>query len=64
MTRLEKMYRELVRKGLLVPASEPPPTGFKYPYALIPVRSFTTYGVGDTRGLNEEQIAELERYIK
>lgn len=63
MTRLEKMYYELIRKGLILPAPEPT-TDFKYPSALAPIRTFTTYGVGDRRGLNEEQIAELERYSK
>ncbi len=63
MTLLEKQYRELMRRGLIVPTREPI-TDFKYPSALVPVPSFTTYGVGDTRGLNEEQIAQLERYTK
>lgn len=64
MTRLEKMYRDLVRRGLIAPVSEVAATDFKYPSALVPAPSFTTYGVGDTRGLNEEQIAELERHTK
>ena len=63
MTRLEKMYYELMRKGLIVPVNEPV-GDFKYPSALVPVPTFTTYGVGDTRGLNDEQIAELERHSK
>ena len=63
MTRLERMYFELIRKGLIVPVTEPS-TDFKYPSALVPVPTFTSYGVGDTRGLNEEQIAELERHSK
>ncbi len=63
MTRLEKQYRELIRRGLIVPNREPV-TDFQYPSALVPVPTITTYGVGDTRGLNEEQIAQLERYTK
>jgi hypothetical protein len=63
MTQLERMYFELVRKGLIVPVTEPS-TEFQYPTVLRAVPSFTSYGVGDTRGLNEEQIAELERNSK
>jgi hypothetical protein len=63
VTRLEKMYHELILKGLIVPVPEPI-TEFRYPSVLVPVPTFTTYGVGDTRGLNEEQIAELERHSK
>jgi len=63
MTRLEKLYHNLVQQRLIVPLPQPS-TDFKYPSALVPVPSFTSYGVGDTRGLNEEQIAELERHSK
>jgi hypothetical protein len=63
MTRLEKKYYQLLRKRLLAPAAQPV-TDFKDPSSLVPVPTFTTYGVGDTRGLNEEQIAELERHSK
>ena len=63
MTRLEKMYYELIQRGLIVPEREPS-SDFQYPSVLRQVPSFTSYGVGDTRGLNEEQIAELERYSK
>lgn len=48
---------------LEAPISEPV-ANFKYPSILVPVPTFTSYGVGDTRGLNEEQIAELERHSK
>ena len=62
-TSLQKRYEQLVRSGLIKPLAEVP-RRFTYPSVLTVVPTFTTYGVADTRGLNEDQIAQLERNTK
>ncbi len=62
-TQLAQIYQQLVDAGLIVPIGEPAGQ-FRYPSVLVPVPTFTTYGVSDTRGLSEDLLAELERNIK
>jgi hypothetical protein len=58
-TPLAKLYQEMVDSGTIAPVAEA--GRFTYPSMRATVPSITTYGVTDTRGLQEDIRAQLER---